>query len=483
MLTNTSSPQPIRATFTVLGFVATLGLAGCALQPDYAQPALAGPVTWSALSAKPGNTISDQWWRALHDPAIDALVDTAFADNPTLAQAVARLDEARATLGVDTAARTPTVTSGAGVTRTQSASTGVPGATSRSTTANAGPSLEWEVDLFGRVRNSVRAAQDRLDARTADAAEARLTLAGDVADGVLSLRACENARAVLVDDIASREQTLTLTRRRIATGFAAPVDEARAMSGIATVCTNLASQQEQCTRQVNALVALSGKDAGAVRQLVGASGAAVAYMPQAPATVPALPATVLASHPNVVSADREAAAAWADIAVARANRLPRLDVAAVLTGQWIRAAGSTLNFTTWSVGPSLAGTLYDGGAGAANVSAAEARYRRTAASLQGTLRSTVQEVENALAAQASAQARIDSTRAAASAARITLDATEVQWKAGSVSLFELEDSRRQFASAQDAEISARRDHALAWVALVKATGGAINPTSESMNHE
>lgn len=424
----------------------------------------------------------DDWWRALHDPAIDALAEAAFADNPTLAQAVARVDEARATLGVNTAARAPTVTASAGVTRGQSASTGVPGATLRSTSANAGPSLDWEVDLFGRIRNSVRAAQDRLDARTADAADARLALAADVVDGVLALRACENARAVSVDDIASREKTLALMRRKIATGFAAPVDEARAMSGIATVRTTLASQQEQCTQQVNALVALSGKDADTVRRLVGAGGTAVTYMPQAPATVPALPAAVLAHHPNVVSADREAAAAWADIAVARADRLPRLDLAAILTGQWIRAAGSTVNFTTWSAGPNLTGTLFDGGAGAANVGAAEARYRRAAASLQGTLRSTVRDVENALAAQASAEARIDSTRAATSAARTTLEATQAQWNAGSVSLFELEDSRRQFASAQDSEISARRDLAQAWVALVKATGGA-SFTSEHINHE
>ena len=174
----------------------------------------------------------------------------------------------------------------------------------------------------------------------------------------------------------------------------------------------------------------------------------------------------------------ETAAAWAEIAVARANRLPRLDLAAVLTGQWIRAAGSTLDFTTWSVGPSLSGTLFDGGAGKANVSAAEARYRRAAASLQGTVRSTVQEVENALAAQASAQARMETTRTAASAARTTLDATEAQWKAGAVSLFELEDSRRQFASAQDAEISARRDQAQSWVALVKATGATTTSNTE-----
>lgn len=472
--------------------VTALVLSGCALQPDYSASDISAPASWSGESAvleRPAPTMPDSWWRVLGDPAIDTLTEAAFADNPTLAQAVARIDEARATLGVNTAARMPTVSASTNVTQAQSqnSSAQISSPTMLSTSASAGPSLSWEPDLFGRVRHSVEAAQSRLDARTADASAARLTLAADVANGVLSLRACENSRRVFAEDIASREKTLALTRLRLKTGFAAPVDEARAMSGIASSRTTLASQEEQCARQVNALVALSSRDAGTVQQLLGAAGptpsAVPVYMPQAPDAAPELPATVLARHPDVISADREAAAAWADIGVARANRLPRLELAAVLTGQWIRAAGSTLDFTTWSLGSSLTGTLFDGGAGVANVSATEARYHLAVASLQGTLRSTVQVVENALAAQASAKARVVSAGEDVAAARTTFDASESQWRAGAISLFELEDSRRQFASAQDTEISARRDQAQAWVALVEATGGAIILTPESSTHE
>ncbi len=484
------SPHPrFRAALPVLGIAtAVLAMGGCALQSAYTPPVTAGPSTWSVPAAEtpaPSQAVTDGWWRELHDPAVDALAEAAFADNPTLAQAVARIDEAKATLGVNAAATVPSVTASASLTRAQGQNTSASGSgtTQRSTSASIGPSFTWEIDLFGRIRHSVDAAQNRLDARTADAEAARLSLAADVVGGVLSLRACESARTVLADDIASRERTLALTRQRLAAGFAAPVDEARAIAGIATVRTNLATQQEQCTRQVNALVALSGRDAATVRRQVFGAEAAAAFMPQAPATAPELPATVLAGHPNVVSADREAVAAWEEIGVARANRLPRLNLAALLTGQWIRAAGSSFDVTTWSIGPSLTGTLFDGGAGAANVSAADARYRRALASLQGTLRSTVQDVENALAAQVSAQARTASAGDAVAAARTTLQATEAQWQAGAISLFELEDSRRQFASAQDAEISARRDQAQAWVALVKATGGAITLIPEPSVHE
>jgi outer membrane protein, multidrug efflux system len=485
----------LRRTAPALASAAILlSLGGCALQPAYVAPEARGPATWSAhavssVAAEQAGVSTPDWWRALGDRAIDTLTEVALADSPTLAQAAARMDEARASAGATEAARLPTLGASAGLTRAQSQNTGnaAAGTTVRSTSFSAGPSLSWEIDLFGRVRQSIDAAQSRLDARSADADNTRLALAADIADSVLSLRACENARRVLVGDIASREKTLELTRLRLKAGFVAPVDEARAASGLATTRTSLAQQDEQCARLVNALVALSGQDAMTVRRLTGATaqaaGAEPLFMPTAPAAVPALPATVLARHPSVVSAEREVAAAWAEVGVARANRMPRLDLAAVLTGQWIRAAGSSLDYTAWSLGPSLTGTLFDGGAGAANVSAAEARYRRAVASLQGSLRSTVQEVENALAAQASATARSASTRDSATAARTTLQASQAQWAAGAISLFELEDSRRQLASAQDAEIAARRDQAQAWVALVKATGGHVTSTSENLRHE
>lgn len=498
------SPNPIASSSRLVGFLlrpnaqllgawaAVIGLAGCAVQPPYTPLEMNTPAAWSAGAVAPQeqkSTVVEQWWTALHDPVIDVLIGTALADSPTLAQAVARIDEAHAVLGVNAAQRLPNVGASVGVARaqTQNTSAGTTGLTLQTTAASAGPNLSWEIDIFGRVRQSVEAAQSRLDARTADAAAARLSLAADVATAVLSLRACANTRRVLNNDIESREKSLALTSQRIAVGFAALIDEARARSGIATVKTSLAAQGEQCDRQTNALVALSGQDAATVRRLIEvpltSATTATPYMPEAPASTPELPAAVLIDHPTIIAADREAAAAWAEIGAARANRLPRLNLAAALTGQWVRAAGSAIHFTTWSIGPALTGTLFDGGAGEANVDAAEARYRRSMAALQGTLRSVVQDVENALAAQVSAKARASSASEGVAAAGTLLKASEAQWSAGSINLLDLEDSRRQFASAQDAAIVAKRDQAQAWVMLVKATGGAVTISPEHTAHE
>ncbi len=489
-----NSPLHLRRLWlpTLVMTVGILSSAGCALQPAYVKPPVSTPATWSSETglAQDQQTLQKAlWWQRLNDTAINTLADAAFTENPTLLQALSRVDEARATVKVNSAATLPAVDFNASMTRAKSRNTSPvsSGVTMLSTSASAGPSLSWEVDLFGRVSQSVEAAQNRLDARTADAASTRLTLAADVANDVLSLRACENSRRVWVNDISSREKTLTLTRLRLNSGFAASTDEARILSGIATSRTNLATQVDQCSRLVNALVTLSGEEPTKIRSLIGVSSsaadAAPMLLPQAPQAKPEIPATVLALHPDVISAEKEVAAAWAEIAVARADRLPRISLTAALTGQWIRAGGSSLDFNTWSVGPSLTGPLFDGGAGAANIEIAQARYRRATASMRGTLRTTVEDVENALAAQASAAARVLSTQEGSVAARTTFQASDFQWKAGAVSLFELEDSRRQFALAQDAEITAHRDQALAWISLVKATGAAITLSPETISYE
>jgi multidrug efflux system outer membrane protein len=153
--------------------------------------------------------------------------------------------------------------------------------------------------------------------------------------------------------------------------------------------------------------------------------------------------------------------------VARAERMPRIELSGLLSGQWLHAAGSSL---LGSLGAGLSAPLFDGGRGAAEVDAASARLRASEAVLRTAVRTAVQDVENALAAIASAVERTSTTKVSVDAAQRTLLATEAQWRAGAVSLFELEDARRQLAAAQDGAIAAARDSGQAWIALVRASG-------------
>lgn len=461
-------------------------LAGCATQGPYKPAALEAPAVWSVAASVPEVAPPRQsdWWHQLYDPAIDTLVEAALADSPTVAQAIARVDEARAHLGVTRAQQMPSVVAQGGFTRSRSLDSDAPsGGTQLISDGTAGLGLSWEIDLFGRVRHSAEAGRLRVEARDADAKAARLVLAAQISDGVLALRACDLSLAVLQADIVSRETTLALTRLRLETGFVAPVEESRALSGLAAARTAAVTRAETCARNVNALVALSGQPREAVRALTAApaatdadaSGTAidvVSVMPQAPRMRLVLPATVLAAHPSVMAAEREAAAAWSDIAVARAERLPRIDLAAALSGEWLRAAGQSVRETIWSIGPSVSLPLFDGGSGAANVSAAEARYRAALANLRIAVRTAAQDVEDALAAIDSATQRRDTTLASVAAARRVLEATQAQWDVGAASQFEVEDARRELSTAQDAAITAAHDGGRAWIALVRACGDA-----------
>lgn len=478
-------------------------LAACSTQAAYQRPALTLPASWANAAATPSDdsasTSNASWWRQLHDPAIDALIDAAYADQPTLAQAVARIDEARATLGVNQAQQLPQARLSGSATRasSQNIASVNPPYTLLTNSASIGPSFSWELDLWGRLRESSEAARRRLDARDADAQGARLSLAAQIADGVLALRACNYSLQVRDEDIAARDIELDLMRRRLAVGNVAPVDAANASSNQANARTNRISQQEQCTRTVDALVALSGLDAASVREWVArplsplsssqgpASPKAIdatesaMLIPSPPPFQPALPANVLLGHPSVISAEREAAASWAEIGVARANRLPQINLAAMLTGQWLSAFGQSAHFDTWSVGANLSAPLFDGGSGAANVRGAEARYRQAVANLRSTLRTTVQNIEDALAAQQSAEQRVVTSQQATDAARFGLRANEARWRAGAISRFELEDTRRLFNNAQESAIAAARDRAEAWVDLVRASGNYTDQRNAS----
>lgn len=466
---------------------AALLLSACATQPDYHSPATSLPTEWTneagraSVAANLDEAQREVWWTELRDPAIDALVDAALTDNPTLAEAAARVDQAKAIFAVEHAQRSPRIDVIASSARERIGINGSTGATTTAwqATTDIGPSLSWEIDLWGRVRENTLAAHRRLQARDADARDARLSITAQVASGVLSLRACNLVLTIRDADIVSREKELVIIRTRVRLGTLPPVDVAAAESNLAAVRIDRIAQEEECRRTVDALVAVSGRSAQEVQSLVagpvtpGSNDDLSAQMPSAPAIVPDLPATVLLSHPSVVAVEREVAARWSEIAVARAERLPRLDLTAVLTGQWIRAFGSTDSFVTGTAGLGLSAPLFDGGAGAAGVVRAEASYREAVATLDATIRQAVRDIEDGLAAQDSAVRRTDVSRSALSAARFTLRANEARRRAGSIGAYELEDSRRQLNRAQENAIVAARDRAQAWVELVRRSSFAV----------
>lgn len=460
--------------------VVALFVSACATQPDYRSPAASLPTEWVNKSELVQGTASreagrENWWTELDDPAIDALLAAALTDNPTLAEAAARVDQASAILAIQRAQRSPRMDVTASSARERVGVVGDNGTihTAWQTTSSIGPGLSWEIDLWGRVKENTLAAQRRLQARDADARDARLSITAEVANAVLSLRACNLLLTIRDADIASRENELVIIRTRVRLGTLPPVDVAAAESNLAAVRIDRIAQEQVCLQTVDALVAVSGRPAHEVKALLATpvtpdrNDDLAAQMPNAPAIVPDLPGTILLAHPGVMAAEREVAARWSEIAVARAQRLPHFDLTAILTGEWIRSFGSGESLTALSAALGASAPLFDAGAGAAEVARAEASYREAVAQLDAAIRRAVRDIEDGLAAQESAIRRAEVSQVALSAARFTFTANQARRRAGSIGAFELEDSRRQLNRAQESAIVAARDRAQAWVELVR----------------
>lgn len=468
--------------------VAFAALAGCATQPPYAPPVPALSAAWAngegSLAAAHAQALTSRgdWWAELKDPAIDRLIGLSLASNPTLEEALARVDQARAQVGVDVAAQRPQLSLGADIAVARTASIDTDGAAPRvsglrTTTASIGPRLSWEIDLWGRLREQTRAARSRLDARNADAADTRLSVAAQIADAILMLRACRLSLSIRDADIVSRRNELEIARARLAFGNIAPADVAATDTNFATARTNRIATDAACRRTTNIVVALTGRSFAEVEALIavpwhmpGGRDDLLASMPIAPFAVPGLPATVLLRHPGVVAAEREVAARWSETAVSRAERLPRLNLGAMLSGQWLGALGSSIDYSSWSASLGLTVPLFDGGSGAARIRLSQGRYREAVAALDRRLRSAAQDIEDALVDQQSAVERANTAQEAVVAARFTLRANEARWRAGAIAAFQLENSRRDFNAAQEGAVEATRDRARAWVRLIRTTG-------------
>ncbi len=435
--------------------------AGCAVGPVYKAPALPP----SERVAHLGN-----WWRQFDDPLVAELVDATQASNPTLAQALARIAQARAAAGNASGARFPALDLGVSANRGRLATSEL------ATTTLRGLDASWELDLFGGKRKALDAAQYRVEARTADWHAARVSLAAEVAGTLVNFRACMATITVLEQDLGSRNQTSELSELKVKAGFTAAADNDLISASAADARQRLTAQRAACDLEVKALVALSGIDEPSLRARIGSGTAMPAPKEIA---VSAVPAGALSQRPDIAAAERELAAASADINVAQAARYPRIGLTGNIGIAGLRLNGDSSSTSTWSILPALTIPLFDAGRRKSDVSAAQARYDEAHAVYQQRVRSAVREIEEALVRLDSAGRRHGDAEAAARSYERYFNAYNDEFKAGGRSLFELEDARRSALSARQTVIGVQRERVTAWIALYKALGGGWQPAGKA----
>jgi NodT family efflux transporter outer membrane factor (OMF) lipoprotein len=450
----------------IAALAALLALAGCAVpRPPAAVPADAPP-QWYA-PRPPDGRLADltQWWQQFNDPLLVDLVAAAQAASPTVASAGQRIAQARATRINARAALLPTLDATLSATRSN-AQAGVPLAT----IVQAGTQASWEIDLFGGNAAAAEAAGARLQGSEAGWHDARVAVAAETATSYVNLRTCERQLGVTRDDARSRAESARLTQLSARAGFTAPAVAAQARASAAEGAARSTQQQAACDIEIKGLVALTGLAEPVLRERLRAPWVEPASF--ALLAVPSVPAQLLAQRPDVFQAEREVAAASADVGAARAQRYPRLALSGQINAGIVHAAGSTIEARTWSIGPlALTLPLFDAGRRAANEDAAAARYEEAVALYTARVRQAVREVEEALVQLESARDRSADARTAVEGYRASFVATEARYRSGLASLIELEDQRRVMLAAETALVALQQERLAAWISLYRALGG------------
>lgn len=438
-------------------------LAGCTVvAADYQKPIAAIPMQWESPLPHGGKSQSLQtWWEQFHDPVLIALQQSAEADSPTLAAAWGAIEQARATLSSAGAGGRPKGTFSAMPTRSNQQN--VP-ATTQTTTVDA----SWEIDLFGKVQRKQESAQAQLQARQNDWHDARISLAAEVATRYVEYRACVQLAALYTQELESIQHTARATDALVKAGLSPSTDAALAQATQASSESTLLEQQAQCDLLVKSLTNLTGQAESKVRSLLGNGLVNVSAVPSAPNLLMTnVPAAWVRQRPDIASRERDMAAASASIGVAQADLYPSIQ----LSGSVGASTTNGTPFTNWSFGPSISLPIFDGGTRKAAVENARANLEIAYAQWRNAVRNAVTEVEQALVQLQKTSQRLEHAQQAAQEyARYQVGA-DAQWRAGTISLLTLEESRRQSLTAQLDVITLQRDRVTYGITLYKAIGG------------
>ena len=463
--------RPTHLIRTVLGACALLlTLAGCNLAPVYQRPATPLKPAWSAQPALP-DTLQEIPWESLYtDERLRALVRAAQAQNHDMRMAVSRMEEARAQWGVQRADQLPTVNAGLGRTATLTpagvANTPMPFHINRYD-ATLGL-LSYELDFWGRVANLTEAARLNYVASTEDQRVIRLGLISEVANAYFVLLESEQRAQLLTQTQQTREQHLALTLRRRDAGAASDLDVNMAQGSLASVQSDAAAMQRQLEQARHALNLLVGG------QLPNSlpDGVPLSSQNLSLSWGANLSSDVLLRRPDVRAAEQRLMAAHANIGVARAAFLPRIQLTGAVGSASTGLGGLFKSGSReWSFTPSLQQPLFDGGRNARTVDVVEARKVQAVVQYEKTLQQAFREVADLLVARDTLQQQRVALEAWTRSQQERLRLTQARHANGAANQLDLLDAQRDALTAEQALVQMHRQLLSTTAQLYKALGG------------
>lgn len=447
--------------------------AACAVGPDYVPPVPTAP-TLAAANAAPvtGEPFDAAWWEQFGDPVLDELVERSLEGDLDLAIAAARVTEARAYLAGARRDLWPGAAVDASRSERHAQQPGFGSGRLRIDSYEVGPSMFWELDLFGRVRRGVEASAADADAALADLRDAQVLVAAEVARTYVELRGAQKRSSVARANLDNQRETLELTRVRLELGRGSELD--------------VASAEARLKATEASIPPLAADEAIAAHRLAVLVGLAPSELDidLSPRDIPSklttlavdTPASLLRRRPDVRAAERALAAATARIGVARAELFPRLSLAGFIG--FIAGDASELGESSsraWSVTPALSWGGFDPGV-RARVLAAEARAEGALATYERTVLRAVEETESALVSYTQESRRLTAVIDQANASRRAAELARIQYREGALDFLRLLDAERTVLEAEDAVASAETSLNASVVAIYRALGGGWEGT-------
>jgi NodT family efflux transporter outer membrane factor (OMF) lipoprotein len=449
-------------------------LSACAVGPDYQRPSAPVPTAykeadgWKVADPKPVNA-DPNWWSIFNDPVLDQLEKEVTLSNQTVAQAEAAWRAAIAAADQANASLFPVVAANAGMTRAQQSASGFGSAGRVSEIGNtytAGGSLSWTIDVWGKLRRTLEAAQDTADADHDQLAAALLTAQSALASDYFALRGADELKRLLDATVVAYERSLKITQNQYKSGTAAKSDVDQALTQLESTRSSAIAVVATRAQLEHAMAVLIGKAPAEF------SVAPAANMAAAPVSQVAVPSALLERRPDIAAAEKQMASANAQIGVAIAAYYPDLTFDASFsrtaeTLDKLLRAGSN----AWSFGPNLSETVIDWGARDAGVAQARATYDGQVAAYRQTVLTAFQQVEDDMISlsQLAKQEEVED-RAVASADEAERLITN-QYRAGTVAYTSVVTAQAASLAAKQSALTIRQNRLTTTVSLLQAMGG------------
>ena len=469
----------------MFGLAACVFGCGCTVGPKYQRAAVPVPAKWDVAepwreSAPKDGVAKGEWWGVFQDDDLSALEKQALAASQTIKVAAARLEQARASATVQIATQFPTLATAPSVQRqrlsgNRPANSNFPVRSAVSQTNIALPfTAGYEVDLFGRRRRSIQAAQASYQASAADLENVRLVITAELAGDYFTLRQLDAQLGILSRTVETLQKGLQLVDQRHKGGVASGLDVAEEETLLNTTRTQAILLQQQRKQFEDAIAVLIGRPAPDFHL------APKELKDEPPALDVGLPSDLLERRPDIAEAERQMAVANAQIGIARAAYYPSLNLFG--NGGWQAADIAKLanvQSTFWAVGANVAESIFTGGSRRAQVQFAKAGYDASVAAYRDTVLNAFREVQDDVNGLTVLEQAKQSQQQAVDASRRTLDIATSRYVGGLVNYLDVVNAQQNLLNNEQQLAVIQGQRLATSVLIIKALGGGWDASSLS----